>query len=64
MENEVMTVQEAADFLRISPGRVREYIWQRKLPAFQLVPGGAIRIHRQVLMEFLQSVKQHGLQVE
>lgn len=52
-ENEVMTVREAANFLRVSESRIRAYIWEKKLPVFQLVPGGAIRIYRQVLIDFM-----------
>jgi len=62
-DQDVLKVREAAEYLRISEGRLREYIYQKRLPAFQLVPGGAIRIHRQVLDDFLRG-NGNGLPLE
>jgi len=51
---EVLTINEAAALLRVHHNRIREWIKQGKLPALQFVPGGAIRLSRQVIFELLE----------
>jgi len=53
-DKEVLTVNEAAALLRVHPNRVREWIKTGRLSALQFVPGGAIRVSRQVILELLE----------
>lgn len=53
MENDVLTVQEAADFLKLSPSTIYRHAKQKKLPARKI--GGAWRFSRLALQNWLDT---------
>ena len=59
-DKEVLTVSEVAALLRVHDNRVREYIRQGKLPALQFVPGGFIRVRKQVVLDMLTEGNING----
>jgi len=53
MNNQLLTVREAADRLALKEGTVRLWLAQRRLPVVRC--GRAIRIPLQAIEEFIQS---------
>lgn len=51
---ELLTVEQAADYLQVSPSTIRSYIRQGKLPAFRVAGLRPVRISRAALLQFLE----------
>ena len=52
----VLTVKEAAELLKVSPGCVYQLIAERRIPHLRIGVGrGCIRIRRQDLEQFLEN---------
>lgn len=56
MQNELFSVQEAAEFLGVSESTIRRYIYDGQLLAYRLGNGRLIRIKRQDLEKLLSPI--------
>jgi excisionase family DNA binding protein len=57
-EHRLLTVNETAELLRVSPPTVRRLIREDLVPAVQLAPGHAVRIPRRGLEQLLDEAQQ------
>ena len=54
IESPLLTIKEAADFLKLKPQTVRNYISRGFLPVRRNSETGTVRIHREDLENWLQ----------
>lgn len=57
--NDLMTLQEAADTLRLSTRQVREHIRRGDLFAYRIGSNGSLRIPAKSIEELLQPTTDH-----
>lgn len=55
MDNSIMTVEEVADYLRLSTKTIRRMIQQKELPSLRV--GGSIRIARLDLETYMEGLR-------
>jgi excisionase family DNA binding protein len=58
-ERQLLTAEEAAEFLCLSENTIRQWIWQRRLPVVRL--GRAVRLRREDLEQLIERNRQEAI---
>lgn len=59
MTEQLLTPREAADLLAVSPGTVRNWAYQRKLPVVKI--GSTLRFRRAALERLIQQSERRAI---
>lgn len=63
-ERELLTVEQAAQFLQLSPSSIRSYIREGKLPAFRIAGLRKVLIARSALLALLEPAREEPAREE